>query len=447
MVPVTPELLDTIRYCRWGAYNSFVASIPALEKRHFLGFNTHSVDFSQTTMSQGEFRDVFHQFNTIISDTFVLQTFMALAIVSGNLRTVRYILGIPQFRLTVHDFFVCLTLGSVEMLRYMTWHTHHILFRRLYGSYSAAMVLAKSAHYLYVDGVDTSRHVPDFGEKLQFLVSMGMTMFEVDGCGGCNPYNIMIINRVPADIISIATRTLTKFQLNFVDQRFDSPLLLAINSENPFTIVHLVESGAAMFGDELVIGGDLRTRLSPMRQMIILSWRREIRRYLTFLELAHRGVTLGKEALYLKYRIKNFHMLYLLGEMGLRMRVEPKYGEYVQKDNHLQRAEWTGKIHQYVTSPRTLQSYARSAIHATLPPLKKIGPPLLSLVQRGFIPTIMFEYLLFKGEIMVAEEYRRSSPSNPLPGWYSHLEPYPYFDNDVDDLNETPNGLIFPPRN
>lgn len=446
MVPVTPELLDTIRYCRWGVFHSFVASIPSLEKRQFLGFRTDSADFSQTSLSDQEFNIIFTQFNSLFSDTFALQTIMSLAIVSGNNELVDYILTIPDFLLTTHDFFVCLLLGSVYMLRKMTWKSHNILFRRIFASCNAAMVLAKASYHTFVENSDPSKYVPDFGEKLEFLISMGMTMFEVDGCG-CNALNIMIKNKVPVRYLRMITNTLTKYQLDFVDQRFNSPLLIAINEERPYTILLLIESGATMFGDDLTFAGDLRTRLSPMRHLVLLPWMREITRYLTLLELAHRGITLEKERLFIKYKVRNFFMLYLLGEMGLKFRLERRYEEYVGKDNHVQRVQWTSKIFQYLSKPRTLQSLARSAIQAALPPRKKIGPPLLTLARQGIIPSHMYEYMMFREEIMVAAEYRKSTQENPMPGWYAFGDSKSYFDKDAEEIDESPQGLIFPPKN
>lgn len=430
MVPVTQPLVEAIRFCRWGAYYSLIASLAQINFRDVTGFYLPTCDFSESGMGAEEYDKIFRYFDSTSTDTGFLQTFMSLAIASGDQRIVDYLLSNPYYELIADDYKVCLLIGTAAMLRRLTWKNHYLLSINVSGVDSAAMVLAKSAHNTFVDNADQTRHVPEFREKVVHLIKMGISMFSVD-VSGYTVYTLMIMNRVPVDIIALITPTLTKAQLNFVDRRYDTPLSIAVNTEQPGVIRHLIESGACPFANPLICEGDLRTRLSPMRLMVLTSWRKDCRRYLTLLELAHRNLSFDPEGIYIKYRMLNYHMMYLLGEMGLHFTFQKDYEKMLAKDPNVKRAHWLRKFYNYASKPRTLQSFARTAVLRPTPVGTHISSRVEQIVKEKRLPFHMLEYLLFKPEIMIIEAYRSSTVENPVPGWYDRNDPKCEFEDSV----------------
>ena len=425
--------LEATRFCRAGDPESI---------RNLLDEDTVDI-WMKTFISQkkllnsgmpyAECRRMYRHFDPASGDVMDICTQLGVAVLSGSNEMVDFFLDDVNYFVYARDIYVIMMLGDIRAMRKLVEKDNTAIFK-IFGYYNFANLLGKAAYNSFLSPRSDAYKIIDYIPKLELACEMGVTMHNVEHMDNRTPLFHFIDNRVPFAAITGVIDTLSKRQLQHVNDMGESFLFSSIAIQDADVSTYLLDKGVYLKESQARANNDVRFRRCPTATLLRHIWRKPIEHYKFLLELAKRNVRLEEFIRDTPYVIENIHVCQLMRELGVTLRLTPDFVRKAKTDTHIERGQWLSLLVSTPKSPKTLQNMCRRLILDELPQYKLITESLakLQVTRKVTIPQPIIDFLSYAGEGYLVEEYRMSSKANPIPGWYGSDDPKNFFDKTVE---------------
>ena len=367
----------------------------------------------------------------------LITTALSMAICSGYDNIVDFILNLNTCTPTPIDLFIVLEVGTAAMLKKIGNKCPELIYHKFNDMGTAAMVLArnvKMSRMYNIQAANVANQAANANddddtiqlyrnncirEKFRYLKNCGLPLHDIDIGTGESVLSMLIYAKCPINIILEVLKDMTYVQMNYSDDRGNTPVIEAISSRRTYLVKVLLESGCEP--DYMTYKG-IRPIDSILTHVIVSAWARPLDQIDMITYFNSRNITImSTDLLQLNYTYVNFYVVKAMRDSGCRMMVSGNYKTILAMEKHDEKKNLMTNIYNYIHNPLSLQHLARTSLMRALPRNKPIEESLLNAGGVS-LPATLKEFVCFEPDREIVNRYGSLILNELLPYWTNYYE-------------------------